>query len=318
MTIKYADRVQETSATSGSGNLVLDGAVAAFRAINTVFDNDFDATALNFDYVIESAVNNTFEIGTGKLATSTLMERTTVTQNSDENTSKINFVTGGLVITVTPSRDTLANLEVDTLITDTINESTSAAGVTVDGVLLKDNEVSVDVINEKTPAAGVTIDSVLLKDNTIEVTSLSLNAGTDVITEMRTQDSYTAVATPGTSGSLPLLSTADLLRITVINDDVWVTGTIRFDTATAPLGSLSISLPFTAATLSERPDNGTAVMYRSLGSALGTAGSLYMIIGEGATDLLIVEMTTTDILNDVANHITGNTELQFDFHYTKA
>jgi len=49
--------------------------------------------------------------------------------------------------------------------TDTINEKTAAAGVTVDGVLLKDSEVTTDTISEKTAAAGVTIDGVLLKDN---------------------------------------------------------------------------------------------------------------------------------------------------------
>jgi hypothetical protein len=50
---------------------------------------------------------------------------------------------------------------------DTISELTSAAGVTVDGVLLKDSQVSTDVINEKTSATGVTIDGVLLKDGEI-------------------------------------------------------------------------------------------------------------------------------------------------------
>lgn len=56
--------------------------------------------------------------------------------------------------------------------TDVVSESTSAAGVTIDGVLLKDNNVTVgtagqvvtDTIVEKTGAAGVTIDGVLLKD----------------------------------------------------------------------------------------------------------------------------------------------------------
>jgi len=47
---------------------------------------------------------------------------------------------------------------------DTINESTATNGVTVDGVLLKDSQVTTDVILEKTSAAGVTVDSVLLKD----------------------------------------------------------------------------------------------------------------------------------------------------------
>jgi hypothetical protein len=52
----------------------------------------------------------------------------------------------------------------NTFSTDLITEKTSAAGVTVDGVLLKDSEVTTDVIKEKTSAAGVTVDGVLLKD----------------------------------------------------------------------------------------------------------------------------------------------------------
>lgn len=56
-----------------------------------------------------------------------------------------------------------------TLKTDAISENTSAAGVTIDGVLLKDNAVNTDTINEKTAAAGVTIDSVLVKDGGVVV-----------------------------------------------------------------------------------------------------------------------------------------------------
>jgi hypothetical protein len=52
----------------------------------------------------------------------------------------------------------------NTFSTDLITEKTSAAGVTIDGVLLKDSQVTTDQINEKTSAAGVTVDGVLLKD----------------------------------------------------------------------------------------------------------------------------------------------------------
>lgn len=48
--------------------------------------------------------------------------------------------------------------------TDTIAEHTSGAGVTVDGVLLKDSQVSTDQINEKTSGSGVTVDGLLIKD----------------------------------------------------------------------------------------------------------------------------------------------------------
>ena len=47
---------------------------------------------------------------------------------------------------------------------NTISEYTSANGVTIDGVNVKDSVVKTDTISEKTSTAGVTIDSVLLKD----------------------------------------------------------------------------------------------------------------------------------------------------------
>lgn len=55
--------------------------------------------------------------------------------------------------------------------TDQINEKTGAVGVTIDGVLLKDSQVTTDVINEKTATAGVTLDSVLLKDGLVKTSA---------------------------------------------------------------------------------------------------------------------------------------------------
>lgn len=59
--------------------------------------------------------------------------------------------------------------------TDTINENTADAGVTVDGVVLKDSEVEanvarVDTINEKTTDNGVSVDGVLNKDGALTTT----------------------------------------------------------------------------------------------------------------------------------------------------
>ena len=63
-------------------------------------------------------------------------------------------------------------LNTDEVKTDIISEKTSGAGVTIDGVLIKDGGVSfadgaalaADVISEKTSAAGVTVDGALIKD----------------------------------------------------------------------------------------------------------------------------------------------------------
>lgn len=65
---------------------------------------------------------------------------------------------------------------------DAIDEATSGAGVTIDGVLLKDDEVSTDVINELTSTAGVTIDSVLAKDGGIRLADGAAIAA-DVVSE---------------------------------------------------------------------------------------------------------------------------------------
>ena len=56
---------------------------------------------------------------------------------------------------------------------NTINEYTSANGVTIDGVKLKDNAVETDTISEKTSAAGVTIDGVLIKDGNVDGVDVS-------------------------------------------------------------------------------------------------------------------------------------------------
>lgn len=74
------------------------------------------------------------------------------------------------------------------ILTNTIGERSSGAGVTVDGVLLKDGGITAtavtgsaitatvlftDTIHEKTAAAGVTVDGVLLKDGNVTATTVN-------------------------------------------------------------------------------------------------------------------------------------------------
>ena len=89
----------------------------------------------------------------------------------------------------TDGAETMATLTAtSSVITDTISEYTAAAGVTIDGVLLKDSTVKTDTIIEKTAATGVTIDGTLLKDAGITATGVSTfsdatGVTTDTITE---------------------------------------------------------------------------------------------------------------------------------------
>jgi len=63
--------------------------------------------------------------------------------------------------------DKLIMTDGDSIEVDIINEATGAAGVTIDGVQIKDSVVLVDTISEATGGVGVTIDGVLLQDNKI-------------------------------------------------------------------------------------------------------------------------------------------------------
>jgi hypothetical protein len=71
--------------------------------------------------------------------------------------------------------DDVGNIDsAGTVKADTIGEHTPAAGVTVDGVLLKDSTVKTDTLIEKTPGAGVTADGVQCKDSTVYATNTPL------------------------------------------------------------------------------------------------------------------------------------------------
>tara|TARA_Y100001963_G_scaffold139144_1_gene204691 strand:+ start:269 stop:907 length:639 start_codon:yes stop_codon:yes gene_type:complete len=83
-----------------------------------------------------------------------------------------------------------------TLQVNTISESTSGSGVTIDGVKLKDNIVETDTINEKTSTSGVTIDGVLIKDGLVDgkdVSTLS-TGGLDGLQQFRLNANLTSNA----------------------------------------------------------------------------------------------------------------------------
>lgn len=71
-----------------------------------------------------------------------------------------------------PNRTIHRDISTPSIVTDVIDEKTSAAGVTIEGVLIKDGAVTptalgglvADVIAEKTSGTGVTIDGTLVKD----------------------------------------------------------------------------------------------------------------------------------------------------------
>lgn len=80
---------------------------------------------------------------------------------------------GNLTVAGAVSSTPIEDYGVAGLATDTIAESTAAAGVTVDSLLIKDGKIQgtapilADTISEKTSATGVTVDGVLCKDSAV-------------------------------------------------------------------------------------------------------------------------------------------------------
>jgi hypothetical protein len=101
-----------------------------------------------------------------------------------------------------------------TLAADTISEVTAAAGVTVDGVLLKDSEVTVDVINEATAATGVTLDGALVKDGSFIGKQATATATSDGLTTgaLTGTDQFVSVTSASANNivAMPLDSTCPI------------------------------------------------------------------------------------------------------------
>lgn len=75
-----ADRVKETTTTTGTGNVTLAGAAAQFRTFNSAF-----GTLVFFYYVIQDADGVDWETGRGYLSDATTLVRAAVQKSSNSN-----------------------------------------------------------------------------------------------------------------------------------------------------------------------------------------------------------------------------------------
>lgn len=96
MPLVIADRVRETSTTTGTGTLTLDGAVTGFRTFSSAIGNTNTCY-----YTI--TMNGDYEIGLGTVGAGTLA-RTTVLKSSNSNNA-VNFGAGTKDVFVTYAAD---------------------------------------------------------------------------------------------------------------------------------------------------------------------------------------------------------------------
>lgn len=81
-----ANRVKETTSTTGTGSFTTTGAATGFQTFNTAFGTDH-----SFYYWAVDETANTWECGIGYLSTSTILVRSSVRDNSSGGTTAFNF-----------------------------------------------------------------------------------------------------------------------------------------------------------------------------------------------------------------------------------
>lgn len=94
---KVANRVQETSRSTGLGNFVLEGAVPNYVSFSSRF---VDQDAIY--YAILTPDSSEFECGIGKFIYPNLLQRNIVDESSNNN-NKVNFSSGIKVVAVSPT-----------------------------------------------------------------------------------------------------------------------------------------------------------------------------------------------------------------------
>lgn len=94
---KVANRVQETSHSTGLGNFVLEGAVPNYSSFNSKFEN-FDKVY----YVILTPDSSEFECGTGTFTVPNILQRNIVEESSNNN-NPVNFSSGIKVVACSPT-----------------------------------------------------------------------------------------------------------------------------------------------------------------------------------------------------------------------
>jgi hypothetical protein len=206
MPLVIADRVRETSTTTGTGTLTLDGAVTGFRTFGSAIGDGntcYYTITLGADY----------EVGLGTVGTGTLA-RTTVLRSSNSNNA-VNFGAG--------TKDVFVTYTAERSVYKDASGNVNALGTISSGVW-NGTEITVPY-----GGTGVATLTGIVKGNGQSAFSAA-TAGTDYVAP-GTATTFTATQTFNGSSSTLAMVLADAAETTTISATA-ATGTIAYDVTT--------------------------------------------------------------------------------------
>ena len=325
MAFVIADRVRETTTTTGTGTITLGGAVTNFETFTANLSNS-DTTY----YAIVDNTNGAFEVGLGTFTSSgTTLARSVIASSNSNNLVDFGAGTKDVFITVPASKMVVEDGSNNVAIGGTVTATAfSGSGASLTGV---------DVVNDTTPQLGGALDvqthdivttsnrdlelapngtgKVVVKGNTnqgsIQFNCEANSHGQIVIAAPHSESASNTLTLPSTGGNARLVSTASTATLTnkTFGDNVSFgdnnitnVGDIAVDSISADGTDINVAVSdnsATAFTIKQGSDNYLVV------DTANSSESVAIGTGISGTAVSIGHTTSETTVNDNLT-VTGN------------
>jgi hypothetical protein len=289
MALVLADRVQESTTTTGTGSIALAGAVLGYQSFAVIGNGNTTY------YTIADQGGSNWEVGIGTYSTSgPTLARTTVLSNSNGNTSPVNFTAGTKTVFVTYPSEKSVNLnEFDNVILPSGLIAENAAIITpaILGGTSPTAQLNQILLQDGFGAKILSLDDGLVRIQTgvtgaVEKTFTFDNNGNLTLNRLN-QANTTTTAAGGTTALTVASSYVHTLVGTVgqtytLPDATTLTTGVAFLFNNLATGTLTIQ-DYATATIGTIPAGGAGAVFLTNNATVGGTWDLHAYLPEGVT-----------------------------------